>query len=197
MRVARWGRWLPFAVAAIATALLAGGVGLGADRLALPRVEPTPQLRTVPAATLVRLGLSLAPASQPPYCGVADVAVGRGWLRTGSAGCAIDRDAAEAAAGQGASVRVLESVLASVTSTRSSAIGQAHLAWLVVIQQLPSLNCQQAGGRTTCVGVTASGFGWNQLAVVDAHSGGVVGTLRLTPGGRPRGGAPPGGVLGS
>ena len=196
MQVGHWGRWAPLAVAALATALLAGGVGLAADRLATPRVEPTPQLRTVSAATLVRLGLSLAPASEPPYCGVADAAVGQGWLRAGSAGCAIGRDTAEAASGQGASVRVLESLLASVTSTRSSTIGRAHLAWLVVLRQMPTLNCQQAGSRMTCAGITGASFGWNQLAVVDAHSGGVLGTLRLNPG-RSSGGAPPGGVLGS
>jgi hypothetical protein len=194
--VAPWRRWLPFAAAAVATALLAGGVGLGADRLLTPRADPAPQLHTVSQASLERLGLSLGPASQPPYCGIADAAVGQGWLRPGSAGCAIDRDVAESAAAQGSATRVLESVLATVSSTRNAVIGRNHLAWMVVLQQSPTLNCQQTGARMTCAGVTGSAFGWNQLAVVDAYGGGVLSTLRLSPGRRQQGPAP-GATLGT
>ena len=193
--VAHWRRWLPLAVAALATALLAGGFGLAANRLATPRPQPVPQLATVSPATLARLGLRLTAPSLPAYCGVADAAVSQGWLRSGSAGCAISREAAESAARQGGNARVVESVLTSVTSSRTSAIGRDRLAWLVVIQQ--SLGaCQQNGGWSICVG-GPRGFGWNQLGVVDAHGAGLLGTLRLSPmGGRPPPTAQTGGLLG-
>jgi hypothetical protein len=192
--VAHCRRWLPLAVAALATALLAGGFGLAANQLAAPRSQPAPHLKTVSTAALTRLGLSLSAPSLPPYCRVTEAAAGQGWLRAGSAGCAISRDAAESAARRGGSPRVVESVLASVTSTRTATIGHHHLAWLVVVQQ--SLGaCQQNGGWSICVG-GARGFGWNQLALVDAHDGGLFSTLRLSPmGGRPQT-VPAGGLLG-
>lgn len=170
-------RWLPLAVAAAATALLAAGTGVAANQFAAPRAQPPPQLKTVPSATLTRLGVTLSAASQPPYCGMAGAAMGRGWLRQGSAGCAIDQDTAESAARRGGSARVVESLLAFVTSTRNPAIGRDHLAWLVVVQQTAS-PCQQNGWG--CPGA-ARAFGWSQLVVVDAHGGGLVSTLRLTP----------------
>lgn len=189
-------RWLPLAVAALATVLLAMGVGLAASQLATPRTQPPPQLKTVPPTTLARLGISLAAASQPPYCGLADSAVGHGWLRSGSAGCAIGREAAESTARQGGAARVVESLLAFVTSTRAAAIGRDHLAWLVVVQQTLGA-CQQSGGWSLCVGTGRGGFGWNQLAVVDAHSGGLLGVLRLSPlVGRPQPVLPSGALLG-
>jgi hypothetical protein len=192
--VAHLRRWLPLAVAAVATALLAAGVGVAANQFAAPRSQPAPQLKTVPATALTRLGISLSAASQPPYCGVADAAMGRGWLRQGSAGCAIDRDSAESSARRGGSARVVESVLAFVTSSRNTAIGRDRLAWLVVVQQAV-MPCQQSGW--VCLG-PARTFGWSQLVVVDAHGGGLVGTLRLSPmgGARPPQILPPSTLLG-
>ncbi|HXM57618.1 MAG TPA: hypothetical protein VOB72_19630 [Candidatus Dormibacteraeota bacterium] len=187
-------RWLPLAVATLATALLAAGTGVAANQFAAPRPQPAPQLKTVPAAALSRLGISLSAASQPPYCGVAGAAMGRGWLRQGSAGCAIDRDTAESAARRGSSARVVESLLAFVTSTRNTAIGRDRLGWLVVVQQ-SAIPCQQSGWG--CLGAVR-GFGWSQLAIVDAHGGGLLGTLRLSPigGGRPPQMLPPSAMLG-
>ncbi|HSR21953.1 MAG TPA: hypothetical protein VLW53_00270, partial [Candidatus Eisenbacteria bacterium] len=69
--MAHWRRWLPLAVAALATALLAGGFGLAVGRLATPRPQPVPQLATVSPATFARLGLRVTAPSLPPYCGVA------------------------------------------------------------------------------------------------------------------------------
>ena len=189
-------RWLPFAAATLVTALLASGVGLAANRLAAPAPPPAPQLKTVTPAMLDRVGISLTPASQPAYCGVAAAAVAQGWLRQGSAGCAISQESAEAAARRGGGARVVESVLALVSSTRISGIGRDHMAWLVVVQQ-PVRTCQQSGGWATCLGPTRS-FSWSQIALVDAHGGGILNTLRLIPTGvRPVQPFPPGGLLGN
>jgi hypothetical protein len=182
--VAHVRRWLPFAAAVLATALLASGVGVAANRLATPRSQPVPQLKTVSPAALTRLGLSLAAAPQPAYCGVAAAAVSQGWLRPGSAGCPISRDAAESTARRPGSGRVVESVLGLVSSNRIASVGHDHLAWLVVVQQSTGA-CQQSGGWSLCVGA-ARGFGWTQLALVDGHGAGTFSTLRLAPmGGQP------------
>jgi hypothetical protein len=173
------GRWLPFAVAAVATALLAGGIGVAADRLVTPHGQAVPQLRTVPAATLARVGITLGPPSQPVYCGLAAAAVQNGWLRSGSVGCAISQPAAEAAARQGGRSRVIESVLALVTSSRGAAVLRDHLTWLVVTQSTVNA-CQPAAGYSVCFGPRG---GWNQLVLVDARSGGVMSSQRLTPAG--------------
>jgi hypothetical protein len=194
--MAQLRRWLPLAVAALVTVLLAGGFGVAANQVATPRAQPPPQLKTVSTAALTRLGISLGAASQPPYCGVAEAAVGQGWLRSGSAGCAISRDAAESTARRGGTAQVVESVLATVTSTRVPAIGHDHLAWLVVVQQSFGA-CQQNGGWSVCVGGGRGGIGWNQLALVDAHGAGLFSVLRLSPVvGRPQQVFPPGAMLG-
>jgi hypothetical protein len=179
--VAQLRRWLPFGAAAIATVLLAGGFGLAASQLSASRSRAAPQLRTVPVSTLDRLGVSLAAAVQPPYCGLAGGAVQQGWLHAGSAGCAIPRAAAETAAGRGGNMRILESVLAAVTSTRVAAIGRDHLAWLVVTQGASNLCRQSSTGFAVCIG--PRGVGWTQLVLVDAHGAGIFSSLRLTPGG--------------
>ena len=181
-RVAGMRRWLPFAAAALATVLLAGGFGLAVDRLATPGAPAAPQLKTVSAATLTRLGVTLEVPAQPVYCRVAGVAIASGWLRSGSAGCAISKSAAEAAAGQGGGARVIESVLATVSSSRVSTLGHDLLAWVVVAQQTQAVCQQGAGGRSLCLG-GRGGLSWTQLVVVDAHSGGVVNRLRVTPAG--------------
>jgi len=186
-------RWLPVGVAALLTTLFAGGFGLAVDQLLTTRPQEVPQLRTVTPGGLDRLGITLAAPIQPPYCGVAHAVVRQGWLGSGSAGCAIARPAAEAAAMQGGTIRVMESLLAQVTSTRTSAIGHDHLAWLVVTQQTHNPCQQPASVSSLCIGV--AGFAWNQLVVVDAYGGAIVTRLRLSPMGRqsptlPRSGLP-------
>jgi hypothetical protein len=199
--VAQWRRWLPFAVATLATVLLAGGFGLAVNQFATPRHQPAPQLKTVPASTLTRLGITLAAPSQPLYCGVTGAVVSHGWLHSGAAGCAIAQSAAESAARQGGSARVVESVLAQVSSSRIAALGRDVLAWVVVTQQSLQGSCMQGvGGYQVCVGTGRTGFSWSQLVVVDAHSSGIVNQLRLNPagGGRVKPGfPPPGAVLGA
>jgi hypothetical protein len=189
--VAQMRRWFPFAVATLATVLLAGGFGLAIDHFATPHTQPAPQLKTVPAATLSRLGITLSAPAQPLYCGVAGTIVSHGWLNSGAAGCPISQGEAEAAARQGGSVHVVESVLALVTSSRVTALGHDLLAWVVVTQQTLRSSCtQRIGGYQVCVGNRGgpTAFAWTQLVVVDAHTGGIVNQARLSPtgGGRIR-----------
>ena len=95
-------RWAPLVVAGVMTALVATAVGVGADQVVTRRFDmPQPRLRTVPASTLARLGLTLSSTTQPPYCGLTDPAVRHGWLQPGWVGCVISRASAEAAARQG------------------------------------------------------------------------------------------------
>jgi hypothetical protein len=190
-------RWLPFAVATLATVLLAGGFGLAVDQLATPHAQPAPHLKTVPVATLSRLGITLAAPAQPIYCGVAGAITSHGWLSSGSGGCAISQSDAESAARQGGNARVVESVLALVSSSRISALGHDLLAWAVVTQQ--TLGCspmKNVGGYQVCVSYRG-GFAWTQLVVVDAHTGGIVYQMRLSPtgGGRIRPFPVPGSVF--
>ena len=194
--VAQMRRWLPFAVATLASVLLAGGFGLAIDRFAAPRTQPAPQLKTVPATTLTRVGIMLSAPDQPLYCGVAGAIVRHGWLSSGSGGCAISQSDADAAARQGGNnARVVESVLALVSSSRMSALGHDRLAWVVVTQQ--SLGCTpNVGAYHVCVSYRGT-IAWTQLVVVDAHSGGIVNQTRLSPtgGGRIRAFPVPGTVL--
>ena len=171
-------RWLPVAAAAVATVVLATGFGLTASQLATPRAQNAPHLKTVSTAALSRLGISLSAHAQPVYCGLAGVAASRGWLRQGAAGCAISRDAAESAARQGRSGRVLESVLALVNSTRLSSLGRDLLAWVVVAQQ-PLGACRiQIAGASICA--SRGGFTWTQIVLVDAYRAGVLSRLRVS-----------------
>jgi hypothetical protein len=195
--VAQMRRWVPFAVATLATVLLAGGFGIAVDQLATPHAQAAPQLKTVPAATLSRLGLTLSAPSQPLYCGVAGAIVSHGSWNPGSGGCAISQSDGESAARQGGNARVVESVLALVSSSRVGALGHDLLAWVVVTQQTLRSSCTQGlGGYQVCVG-NRGGFAWTQLVVVDAHTGGVVNQMRLSPtgGGRVRPFPVPGTVL--
>jgi hypothetical protein len=191
--VAHLRRWLPVGAAAIATVVLAVGFGLAASQLANARERAAPQLKSVPATTLARLGITLTAATQPPYCGMAGAAVEHGWMPAGRAGCAISRSAAEAAAVQGSRNAAVESLLALVTSSRQTAIGRDHLTWLVVTQS--NLNpCRAAGSAFTTCGAPR-GVGWNQLVLVDAFGAGVINTLRLNPGVRATRPFPPSGAL--
>jgi hypothetical protein len=174
-------RWGPLAGAAVVTVLLAGGVAVMADQLVAPRVQPAPQLHTVSTATLTRLGLSLGPGGEPPYCPATDQAVQRGWLHAGAVGCPISRATAESLARRGGRARVVESLLARVTSTRPSIASHDQLTWLVVTQ---------SSGVNVAVGVGAGGgwtgtnlFAFNQLVLVDAHTGTLTGLLPLSPAG--------------
>jgi len=181
--VAQVRRWLPLAVATLATVLVAGGFGIAADELATPHPQAAPQLKTVPAATLSRLGMRLAAPAQPLYCGVAGTAVSHGWLRSGAAGCAISQGAAESATKQGGTTRVLESVLARVTSSRTPVVTSDLLAWVVVTQQTVPPTCMPGfGGYQVCVG-PRGGFMWSQLVVVDAHTAAIVNQVRVSPAG--------------
>src|SRR5215472_9203499 len=160
-----------------------------------------PRLKTVSTATLSRLGLSLEATVQPPYCGLTNRVPRSGWLTTPPGGCAVPRPAAEAAARSGSpNVRVVEDVLALVTSSPPTLVGRNHLTWVVVVQRtglapLYGGVCPSpAGGFTACLGGWSRGSSW--LVLVDARTAGVMYTLPLTlptfrPG-RARGGiAPP------
>ena len=186
----------------LATVLLAGGAGLAVDHFATPRAQPAPALKTVSAPMLAKLGITLSAPTEPLYCSVAGAVVSHGWLHSGVASCAISQSAAEAAASLGGGVRVVESVLAQVTSSRVLAVGRDLLAWVVVTQQsfsTPS-NCGTINGGRTCTSVTWSGFIWSVIVIVDARSGGVVdqqqlnavGRGRITPGYRLPGTVPTG-----
>jgi hypothetical protein len=179
------GRWAPLVVASLVAALLATGAGVGADQVVERGAGASqPRLRTVPASTLDRLGLTLSSVAQPPYCDLTDQAVRHGWLKPGWVGCVIDRPSAEAAARQGSGARVLESLLARVTSQRVRAIGRNRETWLVVVQGQPGSQFRywpcplQVGGSTACpMGRLAS----SRLVLVDASSGAVAGSLNLGP----------------
>src|SRR5437879_6553699 len=125
-------RWIPVLAGVVATLVLAGGVAVAADRLVSPVAPPAPTLKSASAATLGRIGIALAGAAQPPYCGLARTAIQNRWVRPGFAGCAIARDAAQAAALHGGAAlyqaRVVESALARVTMPSRPVVGRDHLA---------------------------------------------------------------------
>jgi hypothetical protein len=192
-------RWGPLFLATLATALLALAVG-NAGNLVSAGSPRAPQLKTVSTTTLSRLGLSLEATAQPPYCGLTNTVPRPGWLTTPPVGCAVPRPAAEAAARSGShNVRVIEDVLALVTSAPPTLVGRDHLTWLVVIQRtglapLYGGVCpSQAGGFTACLGGWSRGSSW--LVLVDARTAGVINTLPLTAPtfrpGRARGGIVP------
>jgi hypothetical protein len=173
-------RWIPLMAAAVATAVLAGGVAFAADQVVSPSAQPAPALKNAPTATLVRMGITLAPAAQPPYCGLQQAAVRNGWLKPGSAGCAIGRDAAEAAARRGGQVRVLEAVLARVSMPRQAVVGRNHLAWLLVTQggfTVPAsrVNCAPTTGSPAFTCTFTPIFSPRQLVLVDGLSGQTLG----------------------
>lgn len=195
-------RWGPLFVATLATALLALAVG-DAGNLAAGVSPPAPQLKTVSAATLFRLGLSLQATAQPPYCGLTNSIPRPGWLTTPPAGCAVPRPTAEAAARAGSSnVRVLEDVLALVTSSPPTLVGRNHLTWLLVVQRTglaPVYGgaCPSRAGRyIVCPGGWSRGSNW--LVLVDGRTARVMGTLLVTAPpfrtGRVRAGIPPRGA---
>jgi len=177
-------RWGPLFLATVATALLALAVG-SAGNLVSAASPAAPRLKTVSTATLSRLGLSLEATVQPPYCGLTNRVPRSGWLTTPPGGCAVPRPAAEAAARSGSpNVRVVEDVLALVTSSPPTLVGRNHLTWVVVVQRtglapLYGGVCPSpAGGFTACLGGWSRGSSW--LVLVDARTAGVMYTLPLT-----------------
>jgi hypothetical protein len=177
-------RWSALVAATIATLVLSGGVAFAGDRLASPGSAPAPQLKSIPSGTVGRLGLTLSPATQPPYCGgFEQAAVARGWLHPGSGGCAISRDVAERAARQGGRVSVVESLLARVSSSHPSVIGTNQLTWLVVLQSVRTnvICLQPAQSASGCARPT---FTTNQLVLVDALSSSIVTSMNLNQAGR-------------
>jgi hypothetical protein len=169
-------RWIPLMAAAAVTGVLASGVAFAAEQVASPGTQPAPTLKNAPTATLVRMGITLAPAAQPPYCGLQQAAVRNGWLKPGSAGCAIGRDAAEAAARRGGQVRVVEAVLARVSMPRQASVGRNHLAWLLVTQggfSVPAsrISCAPAAGQPAFTCTFTPIFSPRQLVMVDGLSG--------------------------
>src|SRR5215813_4152034 len=115
------------------SALLAVGFAVGVDRLVVSSPQ-APHLTSIPDASLsARYGVTLAAAPQAPYCGLEQTVAETGWLSPGTAGCAISRERAEAAALGVGSGRVIESLLARVSSTWNPEI-RDHLAWLVVVR---------------------------------------------------------------
>jgi hypothetical protein len=148
--------WRLFLAALAGTALVAAGFALTVDGV-LAGGQPAPQLRSVPPVTLARTGLTLGPATQPPYCGVAQQAARNGWVRDGFGGCAISQDAAERAAAPGSS-QVVESLLARVTTSDRQPALHDRLAWLVAVRGgpvlMPAILCSR---RAVVAGTAATG----------------------------------------
>jgi hypothetical protein len=174
-------RWTPFIVALGASAVLAAGVGVLTTRL-VSSTQQAPSLHTVPAQTLARAGISVAAASQPPYCDVERTAAARGWTSAGLAGCAIDRTEAESALLPVFQGHVTEAVLARVTGPASSQIGSDRLVWMVVVQSsllvLPTNACgpPRASGPACAAG--RMGPASTQAVIfVDGNSGQVLTTV--------------------
>ena len=135
-------RWKIFLAALAGSAVLAVGFAAGVDRLLVSNPQ-TPHLKSISDRTLSsRYGVTLAPAAQPPYCGLEQKVAKADWLSTflppvtpspGAAACPISKDQAEAAALGTGSGRVVESLLARVSSTWNPQI-RSRVAWLVVVR---------------------------------------------------------------
>lgn len=154
-----------------AAVVMACATGLAAERLLAPG-QDAPRLKTVSSATLARMGLSLAPATQPPYCAL-------GWVRAGVGGCPISRQDAEKAAMPFPSTATTESVLARATVTRPPRDISDRLAWVVVRR------ATLASSTIACVQGPSEGVPapcprprtMTQIVVVDASTGQVVTVL--------------------
>jgi hypothetical protein len=174
-------RWTAFLVALGASAVLAVGVGVATSLLVAGAQEP-PRLRTVPARTLPQAGISLAAASQPPYCDVERTAAQRGWTSAGVAGCAIGRTRAEAALLPVFQGHVTEAVLARVTGPATSDIGRDRLVWMVVVQSsllvLPTNACgPPVASGPACAAGRMGPVSSQAVVFVDATSGQVLTTV--------------------
>jgi hypothetical protein len=186
-------RWAAFAAAVAASAVLAVGFGLWVSHLAAA-TPAAPQLRTVPARTLPNAGISVAAASQPPYCDLERTAAERGWTSAGVAGCAITRPEAQAALLPIFQGNVTEAVLARVTGPVGSEVGQDRLVWLMVVRSnllvLPATACgpPRASGPA-CAAGRMGPVSTQAIVIVDGTSGNVITTVPVPgqPAGTPSG----------
>lgn len=174
-------RWAPFLVALGSSAALAVGVGVATTRL-VAGAEAAPRLRTVPPRTLSAAGISVAAASQPPYCDVERSAAQRGWTSAGLAGCAIAQSDAEAALLPVFQGHVTEAVLARATGPATSDIGSDRLVWVVVVRSsllvLPTNACgpPRATGPA-CAAGRMGPVSSQAIVFVDATTGQVLTTV--------------------
>jgi hypothetical protein len=178
--------WALFAAALAGTAVLAAGFALLITSVtASPRQRPA--LRGVPATTLADAGISLSTANQPPYCGAQQLAAARGWMRSGDAGCPIDRAEAVRSALEGEPGEATDAVLARVTATGATSgdIGAERLAWVVVVHStllvLPPVACappRAAGPACASKGPVAPPSN-DAVVVVDGTSGTILATVPI------------------
>jgi hypothetical protein len=179
-------RWGVFLAAACASAVLAVGFGAAISRVGA--AEPAPRLGTVPSGILGQAGYSLAPAGQPPYCGVERMALDR-WVSTGQAGCAISEQEARAAPLLPFQATVREAVLARATGSDSSGVGRDRLVWLLVLRSstpiLPATECgPPVSTGPACRARSLGQVSNEEIAFVDATTGQVLTTVSVpTPAG--------------
>lgn len=174
-------RLVVFAAALVGSALVAAGFAVAVDAAA--RVSASrAHLLTVSDAALARAGYTLEVPAVPPHCGIAQQAVGRGWLPQGVAGCPISRQAAIADATRGSDSRALDAVLARVSTTQG---GSSQLLWLVVVQSsivmTPAIAC--AGSSSAVTVRCPVPIGGTTLQLLDAYSGRMLRFLVVGPSG--------------
>jgi len=180
-------RWKIFLAALAGSAVLAVGFAIGVDRLVMSGPH-TPHLKSISEATLSsRYGVTLGAAAQPPYCWLEQRVAKTGWLTGGAAGCAINKQQAEAAAVGKGPGRVVESLLASVNSTWNPQVHD-RLAWVVVVRGTIFRSFRSCGVLVypmpaNCYG-SPTGWTSDRVVVVDGFSGQMLQTQRLifTPG---------------
>jgi hypothetical protein len=165
-------RWRILVAAIAATAMLAAGFGIAVDRLAIS-APPAPHLRTISDSNLfASYGVKLSGTTQPPYCGLEQAVARSGWLKSGAAGCAISREAAESVAVRGGAGSVVESLLARISSTSSTDVHN-RLAWLVVVRGIPfpTLSPIVCAGPPGAPCVRGAQRWRDQVVFLDAYSG--------------------------
>ncbi len=169
-----------------ATGVLAVGFAVVIERTVAAQ-QPAPTLRTVPSGTLAGVGITLAAADQPPYCGATRLAAAQGWTDSaGSAGCAVDRAEAVDAAQSALPGSATEALLAQVTASGSGAgaVGHARLAWVVVIHSspfvLPAAGCVPPDSTgQLCASRRLPLLSHQEVVIVDGTSGRALAALQL------------------
>ncbi|TMC03281.1 MAG: hypothetical protein E6J41_28025 [Chloroflexi bacterium] len=194
-------RWTPFLVALGLSAALAIGAGVATSRLVAGAQEP-PRLRTVPAQTLSRAGITVAAASQPPYCEIERGAAERGWTSSGVAGCAVSRMQAQSALLPVFQGHVTESVLARVSGPATSNIGSGRLVWMVVVSSsllvLPTNACgPPVASGPACAAGRLGPVSTQAVVFVDATNGQVLTTVPVPASAVPSPSPMPGGRRGA
>jgi hypothetical protein len=163
-------------LAAGAAAALAGTTAAAVDGVLRPAQDPPPRLRAAPPTMLSQLGVTLAAARPPAYCGLVSAAAERGITKPGAGGCPISRQAADAVArGRGLGT-VLEAVLARASMPRIAGVGTDRVVWLLVAQnRSPALRFMpmRACPATRCAALTRL----NQLVFVDASTAKLLATI--------------------